>query len=352
MAQLNTVLGVTVLLLAINVSTTDALRCYNCSLVDRTGHCTNTTTCRSHESCFLEHLTSGYKMGCIDNQKCVATATGSSSIFGRRAFEDRETARSSKRQVQRCLECCHSDNCNRQLCRHTQFCADDPKVDCAWMNSRYNICQNLNEAAIVCPRFCDMCSFEEGILFRATVGIGAAFDTSEAWKTAGPGTTTDPTCLNVRRNGCTKHYRSTSIDDWTALNPHTIRYSMFKDELEVAWVMFNATGSTSTNWFSRDRVLSSSYTDLTDGASYNTFAIADPSSVLQYVDRHFYVNQDFGGCDNDNTWFATFDNTGNCFFDQYGGYPYIMYSKLSTHANTGTILNFGFGDCAVVSLID
>lgn len=189
-----------------------------------------------------------------------------------------------------------------------------------------------------------------GVIFRGTVGIGTQFNTGEAWKAAGPGTTTEIECVNVQRDGCKKHYRHPLIDDWTSLNPQKLRYSIYKNNVEVVWVLFNAKGSTKTNWFHQSRVLASSYTDLTPTASYNAFAIDNPSFVL--VDRDFYVNQDFGGCGNDNTWFGTFDNTGNCFFDQYGKWPYIMYSKLRTKANTGKIADFEFGDCSIVTVVE
>jgi len=41
-----------------------------------------------------------------------------------------------------------------------------------------------------------------------------------------------------------------------------IRVSIYKNGIEKAYILFNATGSTKENWFTQDRIISSSWTDL------------------------------------------------------------------------------------------
>lgn len=42
-----------------------------------------------------------------------------------------------------------------------------------------------------------------------------------------------------------------------------VRISMFKDNQEVAYFVFDAVGADRQSWFSKDRILYSSYTDVT-----------------------------------------------------------------------------------------
>lgn len=190
---------------------------------------------------------------------------------------------------------------------------------------------------------------DPGIIFRGTVGIGTQYDTTEAWNAAGPGTTTNTSCRNVRLDGCNKHYRHPIIDDWATLNPQQVRYSIYKNEVEVAWVLFNATGSNKTNWFHKSRVLSSSYTDLTPSAYHRVFQL---DFRYSNVERHFYISGSWGGCSNDDMWLCTFDNGYGCSYDNYGNWPYILYSKLGHKANTGHMGDFDYGDCSIVTVVD
>ncbi|XP_045179452.1 uncharacterized protein LOC123539046 [Mercenaria mercenaria] len=184
--------------------------------------------------------------------------------------------------------------------------------------------------------------------FRTTIGIGK--DSVTAWRT-GDGATDDPECRNVRKNGCRLHYRDPRIDTWSLQKITKVQYSIYKDGKQVAWVLFNAVGSTMDNWFDKSRVIGSSYNDLTSSAAYNFFAIKDESPVLFRVTRHWYVSSKFAGCGNDDYWFVTEEGTGNCGYDRLTQYPYILYSLGPTMANTANQENFGFGDVAVVRVI-
>ncbi|XP_053374333.1 uncharacterized protein LOC123544905, partial [Mercenaria mercenaria] len=209
--------------------------------------------------------------------------------------------------------------------------------------------EQCNQARAKCSCECDCGGTDtNNIWFRTTTGIGK--DSVKAW-TTGDGATNDVGCRNVRKDGCTLHYRDPRIDTWSEQKISKVRYSIYKDGQEVAWVLFNAVDSTMDNWFDKSRVIDSSYTDLTSSAKYNFFAINDPSSVLHLVTRHWYVSNNFAGCPNDDYWFVTMEGSGNCDYDNFAQYPYILYSLKRTMANTGNQANFGFGDVAVVRVI-
>ncbi|XP_053388216.1 coadhesin-like [Mercenaria mercenaria] len=67
-------------------------------------------------------------------------------------------------QMQYCYECCSLDNCNKNLCKHSSpaSCADDENVDCARWNSIFSICEDINKAKLICPKYCNLCHVVDG----------------------------------------------------------------------------------------------------------------------------------------------------------------------------------------------
>ncbi|XP_060593449.1 neurogenic locus notch homolog protein 3-like [Ruditapes philippinarum] len=94
-------------------------------------------------------------LGCIDNQQCAAHGNIPATIVGRDLYT---------RQTTDCLECCSSDHCNKILCEHLkpQSCIDDESIDCARLNSLFNICNDISQAKKVCPKFCNLCNVVDG----------------------------------------------------------------------------------------------------------------------------------------------------------------------------------------------
>ncbi|XP_060583960.1 thrombospondin-2-like [Ruditapes philippinarum] len=118
--------------------------------------CTEVTQCQFGQSCFKRTEDIGgsvlISMGCTDNQNCRSNQNGGSMVLGYK----RET-------MQGCNECCSSNNCNKYLCGKaslTGACLDDIKVDCSFMNTVSNICQNTDLARRVCRNFCGLCNTE------------------------------------------------------------------------------------------------------------------------------------------------------------------------------------------------
>ncbi|XP_070552383.1 uncharacterized protein [Ptychodera flava] len=62
----------------------------------------------------------------------------------------------------------------------------------------------------------------------------------------------------------TSNYVNDVIGIWDALDVKYVKLSLFKDDVEVATIVFDGVGSTKTNWFSPSRLLGSSWTDLTN----------------------------------------------------------------------------------------
>ncbi|PVD28619.1 hypothetical protein C0Q70_11212 [Pomacea canaliculata] len=117
------------------------------------------------------------------------------------------------------------------------------------------------------------------LVFRAAQGIEkSVYDT---WTAAGrhdddPITRLTLPCGCTSVNGslpCDRHYRSRILDTWPSLSIDQVKLVVYDRGVEKAHVTFRGTGSTNMSWFSLDRVVESSWDDLTPAASVNYFSI-------------------------------------------------------------------------------
>ncbi|XP_056006780.1 uncharacterized protein LOC130050577 [Ostrea edulis] len=84
----------------------------------------------------------------------------------------------------------------------------------------------------------------------------------------------DEHCIATTKSDlCTSKYRTSLIDQWESLDITQVQLHLYKSGTKVAEVVFNGTGSTNTNWFSGNRVVSSTWTDVTPTQTYNYFSI-------------------------------------------------------------------------------
>ena len=75
---------------------------------------------------------------------------------------------------------------------------------------------------------------------------------------------------------CVNHYRSRdALDNWARVAE--VLFAIYKDNELVKKVIFNGKGSTYTNWFTADRVIHSSWVDLTT-RPHNYFSLAGDRS--------------------------------------------------------------------------
>ncbi|XP_014662096.1 PREDICTED: uncharacterized protein LOC106805128 [Priapulus caudatus] len=83
-----------------------------------------------------------------------------------------------------------------------------------------------------------------------------------------------------------------------------VKVSLLKANEEVVFVDFNGVGSNKVNWFSQDRILRSSFSDLPYSASMNYASIAGSGAKGQ---RRFFLQKNYGGCDVDAGWVVIAD---------------------------------------------
>ncbi|XP_053390928.1 A disintegrin and metalloproteinase with thrombospondin motifs adt-1-like [Mercenaria mercenaria] len=137
-----------------------SLECYNCPYIDSLSKCNTSKICNPAEVCFQDAVISGQTttvtLGCIDSKQCGSQSSGSGALIGREV---------SRRQDNRCHECCASDHCNKLLCsqRKASQCLDDETIDCVRMDSVFGICKDIQHAKSLCPKFCRLCDVVDGV---------------------------------------------------------------------------------------------------------------------------------------------------------------------------------------------
>ncbi|XP_071177312.1 uncharacterized protein [Mytilus edulis] len=139
------------------------------------------------------------------------------------------------------------------------------------------------------------------------------------------------------------HLRSSIIDTWNGSVIDQVKVELFSNGKLGLQIYFDGYLSTSSNWFSMERLFNSSFNDLTKMSTSNFFSMDGD----QTVDRHFYINSYYDGCSNDTTWMVVIDaadaNYRPCFFDHLHGqeYPYILYGpdqhKVTLNDGTYTV---------------
>ncbi|XP_071950254.1 uncharacterized protein [Antedon mediterranea] len=122
-------------------------------------------------------------------------------------------------------------------------------------------------------------------------------------------------------------YRNNAIfDNWATLNIQQVKltaFSAFHEELFS--ITFDSVGSTTSSWFSKDRVQSSPWDDM-EAASSNIFSIEGTSGSR----RRFYMSNYHNGCGGDKGWFAVVEGNACGGWDGYGTNPRIIYSRTNS----------------------
>ncbi|XP_013091464.2 uncharacterized protein LOC106075092 isoform X2 [Biomphalaria glabrata] len=129
---------------------------------------------------------------------------------------------------------------------------------------------------------------------------------------------------------CSSHYRNDLIlDNWNGISE--VALALYKNDVRVHHVIFDAAGSTYMNWLDKARVKSSSWSDLPTSVA-NIFSIAGHQDAS--LRRTFFLNKSYGACPNDSGWFVAIDNeNGGCSWEKNAALPFFKYATGSTALN-------------------
>ncbi|KAK3591217.1 hypothetical protein CHS0354_003848 [Potamilus streckersoni] len=111
------------------------------------------------------------------------------------------------------------------------------------------------------------------LVFRITPEVGG--DPYDAWISGGTNTTNfDVNCQTIKSNpSCTRHFRSALLQRWSEEVTSKVKVGIYKDGKEVHNITFNATGSNLTSWFSKERVLNTTYRGILTNNEFNYFCL-------------------------------------------------------------------------------
>ena len=140
--------------------------------------------------------------------------------------------------------------------------------------------------------------------------------------------------------------RSDIIDNWEG-SINQVKVEIFKDGLVHSWVIFNGTGSGKYGWFSLNRILNTSWTDLKSSS-------ATVSLKGQYKKARLYrflmVEQFAKQCQYDVGWLMV-GSRGECVANSgytKNDYPIILFSEKNTKSKKGS--EFSVADKLEVSI--
>ncbi|GFS11148.1 hypothetical protein ElyMa_003078200 [Elysia marginata] len=128
---------------------------------------------------------------------------------------------------------------------------------------------------------------------------------------------------------CTNHYRnSDAFNSWSGIDQ--VLFAVYKGDRMVHRVIFNGKGSSFTTWFSPDRIVESTWVDLTS-KKHAVFSIFGEKTSA--VERRFFMHFDYPrGCAGFRGWFYAGDLHGGCTADQTDAVPQFRYATGNTLA--------------------
>ena len=122
-------------------------------------------------------------------------------------------------------------------------------------------------------------------------------------------------------------FRNYAIDLWEHLRISLVRVALFdENDKEVAFLLFDGTGSDKMNWFSKERLLDSSWVQLRYDSALNFFSIAGDTSNV----RRFFINVRYSSCPIDHGFLMSLDGNSPrpCDYEKrLGQTSRILYSK-------------------------
>ncbi|XP_053387293.1 uncharacterized protein LOC123543003 [Mercenaria mercenaria] len=126
---------------------------------------------------------------------------------------------------------------------------------------------------------------------------------------------------------CSQHYRNPIVDSWASIGMTKAKFAFYKNNAEVAYVIFDATGSDVTSWFHNTKIIESSWPNMKSD-TFNYFSI-----LGHEPGRRFFINRIYSGCVGDNGYALTLTSHGHgCSFDYQSTYPQFLYANSTTYA--------------------
>ncbi|XP_076113279.1 uncharacterized protein LOC143080963 [Mytilus galloprovincialis] len=133
------------------------------------------------------------------------------------------------------------------------------------------------------------------------------------------------------------HYKPILSNNWTFLCLDKVRVSIYKNGVEKAFMLFNATGTDKMSWFTPSRIIDSSWVDL-QSSTKQYFAMSQDPDFL----REFYASQNADKFKCDSTGWMFISTANRCFMET-DKKPAFYYAPGQSSAHWG-YTKAGVGD--------
>ena len=101
-------------------------------------------------------------------------------------------------------------------------------------------------------------------------------------------------------------------------------------------LLFNAAGTDKLNWFSFNKMTSSSWSDMSSEPR-NFFTIQGDCHADDGLCRSFFISRSYAGCGSDLGWLVGSTSNKWCSWENSAAHKFnVLYSKLSTYTNWNT----------------
>jgi len=135
------------------------------------------------------------------------------------------------------------------------------------------------------------------------------------------------------------HYKPDTSNHWTDFCFDQIKVGIYNQGIEKAYIVFNATGADKNSWFTSDRIISSSWTDLKTAAK-EIFSMSGDANT----GREFYASGHSDPTDTcDSFGWMMISTKQACFYEAGDKKPSFYYAPGTSLAHWG-YTNPGTGD--------
>ncbi|XP_046560735.1 CUB and sushi domain-containing protein 1-like [Haliotis rubra] len=135
-------------------------------------------------------------------------------------------------------------------------------------------------------------------------------------------TSIQPGCfVQEKSKACSTHFKSSIVNDWGKAGILEVLVVLSKSGKSY-YFKFNGKGTNRMNWFSKAKLISSSWYKITK-QTFNRFAIKF------YTYRRWYINRSWRGCRSDSGWMLVKDTARNgpCGYDKIKKFPVVRFSN-------------------------
>ncbi|XP_067047340.1 uncharacterized protein [Acropora muricata] len=188
----------------------------------------------------------------------------------------------------------------------------------------------LLDRSAALPAYCDQDYMGGGWLMVFKVVVNSRVDIKKMWSSSKSKSINKSEIINV--DGSVKNfYKSRRVNYWeSSLKPKEARLALYDNQTLVLSLVFNATDSNKTSWFSKNRLIQSPWTEDLQTQPQNFFSIIGDLNA----NRTFFINKVYNNnCSGDYGWLMASSEKSCPYEKRRKRRKAFLYSKLNTSVN-------------------